>query len=665
MSSAGPFLTNGNYQKIVGFLRGHYAQRLGTSAIPERMDSRIQKTVQHYMTEVAKAQGANKPAQALNQEVLREASSSMDLWIRKQTQQQQQQQQQPQPPVSAQASFAASMPQLQHTPQRHLQHTTPISNAGSTVLTSRPAATVPSTATASMGVGNAGSRAYIQTAYEDLSSVFDRSAAPDALPQKSVFLNGANAAASFSPIDEDDEEEDPAVLMKRALKAREREGTMIRRDLTKEPHMVIQDMAAVATAVDPTPQAQPPPLRTVPLQQDYIIPQEPIVKYRETEYNIFLTSSDRDWFRNRNENRYAFSVTFNPGNRSGFGYSPGVQERFRNIQRIEFVKALLPTESLATLVRRQSTYEGTPSFTTNTDRVLNVLGFPFVGVRIAELNNNGFSTNPREDNTFAIVQYDATWNSATSVTNSTTTAVAPRTNVGYTAYIPKFLKCQRVYEPTPLAGLQKMTFRVERHDGAILSSDPDVFSVQRICLSDGFGNVIAGTTTNFSYGTSPTNNSYILIRTDNFFPFSAVSEGDLVAIQGYVATQVAASPAQATLDDFNKFINDSHYVVAVGHTDSNTIPATNIVDGANSVGYCNVLILRSRFEDPTTGSITRSYFGGSSAQEDALRDALNNVAQPVQTITAAFLNTSRQTHVVLRVITRDMDSGSNIRPDNV
>lgn len=649
MSSAGPFLTNGNYQKIVGFLRGHYAQRLGTSAIPERMDARIQKTVQHYMTEVAKAQGTNKPAQALNQEVLREASTSMDLWIRKQQQ-----------PVSAQAAFAATMPQLQ--PQQRNQPL--ISNAGSTVLTARPAATVPSSGGAGLGVGNAGSKAYVATAYEDLSSVFDRSAAPDALPQKTSFLNGASAA-KFSPIDEDDEEEDPAVLMKRALKARELEGSMVSREAGKEPRMEIQDMAAVATAVDPTPQAQPPPLRTVPLQQDYIIPQEPVVKYREKEYNIFLTSSDRDWFRNRNENRYAFSVTFNPGNRNGFGYSPAVQERFRNIQRIEFVKALFPTESLATLVRRQSNYQVVSDFTTNTDRVLNVMGLPFVGVRIAELNNNGFSTNPREDNTFALVQYDATWNSAASVTNSTTTSVAPRTNVGYTAYIPKFLKCQRVYEPTPLAGLQKMTFRVERHDGAILSPDPDVFAIQRICLSDGFGNVFAGTTTNFSYGTTATNNSYIILRTDTFFPYSAVSEGDQITIQGYAATQVGGSPALATLDDFNRYINDTHYVVAVGNTDSNSVPATNIVDGANSVGYCNIIVLRSRFVDPTTGSTARSYFGGSSTEEDALATALNSLTQPVETTTAALLNTSRQTHVVLRVITRDMDSGSNIRPDNV
>jgi hypothetical protein len=30
-----------------------------------------------------------------------------------------------------------------------------------------------------------------------------------------------------------------------------------------------------------------------------------------------------------------------------------------------------------------------------------------------------------------------------------------------------------------------------------------------------------------------------------------------------------------------------------------------------------------------------------------------------------LINMSRQVHIVLRIITRDFDSGSNIRPDNV
>jgi hypothetical protein len=378
------------------------------------------------------------------------------------------------------------------------------------------------------------------------------------------------------------------------------------------------------------------------------------VKYRETEHNIFLTSSDRDWFRNRTENRYNFSVSFNPGNRTGYGFSPAVQERFRNIERIEFVKALLPTESLTALVRNGGT-QSSPAY--NADRVVNVFSLPFVGVRIAELNNNGFSTNPREDNTFAIVQYDATWNSA----SSTTTTNPAKYTAGYTTYIPKFLKCQRVYEPTPLAGLQKMTFRVERHDGSLLSNDSDVQAIQRICLSTAttdptYPTKGIATANNSIYAPVPDDNNYIFIQTAAYFPYSAFTEGDLINIQGYT---VAAGAGAAGVD-FENYINQpgSLYVVGVANVASGAL-----TDGPNQVGYCNVIIVRSRYDDPTTGSTARTYFGGTSGAEATLEGVIRDQASTAAT--AAVINLSRQTHLVLRVITRDMDSASNIRPDNV
>ena len=194
---------------------------------------------------------------------------------------------------------------------------------------------------------------------------------------------------------------------------------------------------------------QPPPL-LAPRPQDYIIPQEDVIKYRETEYNVFITSSDRNWMLNNTENRYNFSVIFNTGNTTGaLGYNSAVQQRFRNIQRIEFVKAIVPIESLTALVR----VPAAGNF--DTSRVVNIFSLPFASVRIAELNNNLFSTNPEEDNTFAIVQYDTTWSSDLYVPQSylpsTSAAFAnlPADKTGYTGFIPKFLKTQRVYTPTP------------------------------------------------------------------------------------------------------------------------------------------------------------------------------------------------------------------------
>ncbi len=563
MSGNNQFLTQTNYQKVVTFLQQHYSSRLG-SPLPERVDTRIKKTVQHYMTEISKVRGTNAPINVLNQEVLRETTSSLDTWMKKQEA----------PPQVQPKPFLSQQPQPRYK--------------------------------------------------QEESSFSDSFLTPE-------FKNSYTM----------DEEEDPIVLLNRIKKQREEEAKEL--NSTSTPTMKVQELEEVR------PQAVPAPDRLAPLPQDYIIPQENVIKYKEKEHNIFLTSSDRDWFRNKSENRYSFSVTFNPGNRAGYGLSPSVQERFKNIQRIEFVKAIIPTESLTNIIR---TTQKEPTVITNYDRIINVFSFPFVGVRIAELNNNGFSTNPREDNTFAIVQYDSAWNSDTTLNS----ANPSKSRVGYTGFIPKHLKCQRIYEPTPLTNLQKMTIRIERHDGELLSADPDVLSINRISLS--------GQTTGIGSGGnnsvySQADNSYIYIQTSNWFPFSAVSEGDVITIQGY--TVASGTAAETTRLDFEQFINvpGGHYVVALAYVDS----ANTIQDGSNSVGYSNIIILRSRFENPTTGSVSRQYFGGSVPQEGLLEVDIDGQASTAST--AALLNQSRQVHLVLRIITRDMDSASNIRPDNI
>jgi hypothetical protein len=79
------------------------------------------------------------------------------------------------------------------------------------------------------------------------------------------------------------------------------------------------------------------------LPQDYLIRQESRVTYREIENNLFVYSGDRDWLRNTKDNRYSFSVIFDPAaNGQSLNPQVSVQERFKNIVRIELIKAILP-----------------------------------------------------------------------------------------------------------------------------------------------------------------------------------------------------------------------------------------------------------------------------------------------------------------------------------
>lgn len=64
--------------------------------------------------------------------------------------------------------------------------------------------------------------------------------------------------------------------------------------------------------------------------------------------------------------------------------------------------------------------------------------------------------------------------------------------------------------------------------------------------------------------------------------------------------------------------------------------------------------------------LTRQYFGGSTTTEIALGTTLYGATsnQVTATTNAALLNLNHQTHIVLRVVCREMDGASNLRPDN-
>ena len=140
------------------------------------------------------------------------------------------------------------------------------------------------------------------------------------------------------------------------------------------------------------------------LPQDYLIRQEDVVNYKEVENNLFIYSADRDWLKNTSENRYSFSVNFDPAN-NGQGLYPhvSVQQKFRNIVRIELVKAILPIEGLTTVIQK------TADASNNTDYQSNVLSFPYVSVRIPELENNNYGSDNFLDRAFGVLQYDANW----------------------------------------------------------------------------------------------------------------------------------------------------------------------------------------------------------------------------------------------------------------
>jgi hypothetical protein len=237
----------------------------------------------------------------------------------------------------------------------------------------------------------------------------------------------------------------------------------------------------------------------------------------------------------------------------------------------------MPTEGIDTVSQKSSTTAY------NTGANINVLAYPYLQVRVDELNTNGFGTNDGLNNAFGVISYDAYWASDSSLNNR-----------GFTRLVPKFLKCQKVYYPTPLATLQKMTIQIQKPDGTVLNQAADALDVSGIVTSaqlashpawqSGSSSTVAGT--NY-YDTS---GEYLWIQTKTWFSQFAVTQGDRVAFKN-VALPSTFTPSGAASTDFLNFINraEGHLVVDIAQVYLASSVFT-LRTGSNKLGYSNFII---------------------------------------------------------------------------
>ena len=373
--------------------------------------------------------------------------------------------------------------------------------------------------------------------------------------------------------------------------------------------------------------------------RDYLIRQEDVVNYKEIENNLFLYSADRDWLKNTSENRYSFSVTFDPAS-NGQGLYPqvAVQQKFKNIVRIELVKAILPIEGLDTVIQKNV------DLSNNTNYQNNILSYPYISIRIPELENNNYGSDNFLDRAFGVLQYDANWYSDPGTTPAQTDSR------GFTALIPKFLKCQKVYSPAPLSTLQKLSIDMLQPNGNTISLASDTMDISNIFISAG------------GFGVAPYNGGssaapeYFMIETTTYFSRFQIAVGDNIRIANFGYSNNNVTPA---IQDFVNWINrlEGHIVAATAFGTDSGITANS----SNTVGYANFIIIQNKYVDPTTGSTAIYQFGGASGDIGANL----NTYKGTLLVPRRFINLSRQTHMVFRVITREMDSVAQLRPDNL
>ena len=400
------------------------------------------------------------------------------------------------------------------------------------------------------------------------------------------------------------------------------------------------------------------------LPQAVVTKEEPVVNYREVESNLFLYSADRDWLRNNKENRYQFTVQFDPAaNGQSFGPNLAAQHRFRNIVRIELVKAILPGENLDVTVQRTR-----GANTTGTGIQNNLLSFPYVTVRVVELENNNYGTDQYLDRSFGVLQYDAQW-----LSDATTQGPCSK---GFLAMIPKFLKCQREYYPTPLATLQKMTIEICRPNGQLVSTSSDTLDVGGI-LGPQMGEIMGAAfpfTNTIKYSETPLTYNVMMpivngspanfyVNTTKYFSKFEMCAGERIQFSGYSYSEEAlADPTYgAALRAFSEWVNrpEGHVILDAAYSVGFDLSSgtTNLRNGYNEVGYANFLVIPARYKDPSTGSTELDpFYPDFGAVLNAFGVALGS---PIR-----IINLNKQTSLVFRIITREMDALPQLRPDN-
>jgi hypothetical protein len=406
------------------------------------------------------------------------------------------------------------------------------------------------------------------------------------------------------------------------------------------PPSIQNDPQANPTIAQPIASIAPAPRSSLP--QDFLIKQDDIINYKETEHNLVIYSADRDWLNNTRENRYNFSVLFDPANnKQGFTLQPSSNKKFKNISRIELVKAILPSEGLQNIVKIVSG----PAY--NTSGKINVLSYPYILVRIPELDTNNYGTDNHIDNSFGILQYDANWYTDTTTFSD-----------GFLAMIPKFMKCQKIYQPTPLATLTKLTIELQRPDGMALSDVADTLVIQNIYATNSplSGITYSGLYSNANSIDASSNSLYYIIRTSTSFSQWLFQPGNTIQIKGLDASQISGGSTLAG-SQFVDYLQQEGGLPIVAIANN---VATN-ADQPNAAGYANLIIVQAPMQDPTTGYVLATPLGGSDTANQALRTSLL-----ATTFTGAkLINLTHQTNIVLRIITRELDPAARVRPDNL
>ena len=683
------FFSEQNEAMLYGMLTRNFQQKLGAQ-LNETQSSRLERALEHYMSEVFES-NSNLPVQALNKEVVSITASDFNDYIQRKE------------------SVATATPQMfQDASQRYEQ----LQNDRQRTLEA-PRPSIPD---------------YVQPMIiKEDDSVSALSLFEEAKKRRNMEVN----AQAEEQINKRNNSSTEPIYSQGSVQQRPDPRALY--DMPLDLVVAGQNTREQSGRADVNMTIARPGPTMAPrgtLQQDMIIRQEDIQSYKEPEFNLCVYSADRNWEYPTSENRFNFSVNLFAGSSAtGVSLMPKGANRLKNIVRIEFIKAIIPIEATNIVVRRINTLSSPDSiqsgvnahaisiatdtsslstaplglagaaqanlaklrsftgllgpnaipgfpdtantglFRYDTSFSRNVYSFPFITLNVSELDTNTYGSSDSMDNAFGILQYDSNWTDNTD-------------SLGFTSLIPKHMKCQRIYAPTPLATLNKLTIRLQQPSGKLINESSDTLDISGIFLSQYasiqsyFSNKMDLSGTAYSDATG----EYIWIDCKKWFSRYELSIGDRIQIKNLtsVLPSNAVSEIMTYLQDTDGLIVAGiaysriitlEEITAVGLTVTqvtagvkNTTATSVLVDGCNSAGHSRFIILRGKFMDPTTGSVAVKPYG-EQGNNTVVSTAM--LSGSTKIIPGKLINLSRQTQFIFRVITREYDSTSLVRPDNL
>lgn len=361
--------------------------------------------------------------------------------------------------------------------------------------------------------------------------------------------------------------------------------------------------------------------------------------YIEKVHYINVNSVDRNWETNA-ENRFQFHVRFNQNSTST---GANISQLFKNIISVELVNAILPMdESLIPFDNRL--YFG-------------ISKYPYLLLRIDELDGVFRGTNNYADRAFSTLIYDKVFftnvlsteyiSDATSsiVTSTPKQGFASEYMRGFIKYNPAYFEKKKYYN-NPLASLNKMTITLTDPRGQYINNQSDVLQLSNIAFTT--SNLAALTGTELLPSQSwPYDNQnarkYVEITTSTYFSNRLFRVGDRILIRNFNLNNAGANNAK-----FESFINRDQ-----GHVIINLQLETNGVTNTYNKGFLNKIYIAPPGDLDTLNQTVdpATYYDSGIVYTDATYGTLINV--------------DLQSHLMFRIVTREVDAGKTINSINV